>query len=189
MSLPANFLYLNAPDMPRMIAEALKIYGTKEISGPVDNQLIMSWATEFGIRDIYSHDEVAWCSLAHAIVAKRAGKPVPFTRFELLRAASWSLMKTSTEPRWGTIIPVGGEMVGDTCVFIRPEGHHVGLYVAESKETLFILGGNQTNMYKISEIGKERLIAVRRPVFQIGQPATVKKMFLGSDGNVSQNEA
>jgi uncharacterized protein (TIGR02594 family) len=189
MPLPQNFLFLADPGMPKMIQEAVKLYGTKEVTGPEDNKVIMAWATDLGISHIYTHDELAWCSLAHAVVAKRAGYPVPFKEYELLRAASWAAMKSATEPVWGTFVPRGEEMCGDTLVFKRPGGYHVGLYVGESKTTFFVLGGNSSNMYKIVEIEKIRLVACRRPVFKIGQPASVKKIWLDASGNVSHNES
>ena len=60
--------------LPRMVAEARKLYGTIEARGPADNPVILGWAKELGLAKVYNHDEIPWCGLFVAVVAKRAGK-------------------------------------------------------------------------------------------------------------------
>jgi uncharacterized protein (TIGR02594 family) len=177
MKLPAKYGWLVKELGPKMIIEGLKMYGIQEIPGKKHNTQIMSWASEFGIQDIYTGDEMAWCSLAHAKVAKNANKQVPFTGYELLRAKSWEI--------WGN--PATEAMLGDTLVFHRPGGHHVGIYVAESDITYHILGGNQSNKYAFTEISKDRCIAIRRPLYKI-KPRNVRKIFINESGILSLNE-
>lgn len=180
MTLPKKYQWLNSEPGPRMLVEALKLYGTKEIIGKKHNQIIVGWADELGIGALVDDDEQAWCGLAHAYVAYKAGKSLlPLKNWDLLRALQWA--------RWG--LPVDTPMLGDTLVFKRGAGMgHVGLYAAESKNTFHVMGGNSGNEYKIVEIEKSRLVAARRPMYTV-QPSNVRKVFLDASGVVSENEA
>lgn len=60
--------------LPRMLQEARKLFGTKEVAGPADNPLILGWAKEVGLAKSYNYDAIPWCGLFMAVVAKRAGK-------------------------------------------------------------------------------------------------------------------
>ena len=55
--------------LPRMVAEARKLFGTVEAQGSADNPAILGWAKELGLAKIYNHDEIPWCGLFAAIVA------------------------------------------------------------------------------------------------------------------------
>jgi uncharacterized protein (TIGR02594 family) len=178
--LPDKYQWLLQEPGPKMIVEALKIYGTKEIVGKQHNQIILSWAKELGLRDIYLDDETPWCGLAHAYVAYKAGKSLsPLKGWDLLRALQWA--------KWGVKADV--PMFGDTLVFKRGAGMgHVGLYTFETANTYGCMGGNSGNEYKIVEIEKSRLVAARRPVYKV-QPDNVRRIFVNSSGEVSTNEA
>ena len=65
--------------LPKMIAEARKLFGTVEAQGSTDNPVILGWAAELGtdFARHYCADATPWCGLFMAVVAKRAGKPVP----------------------------------------------------------------------------------------------------------------
>lgn len=179
MKLPKQYEFLLNEPGPKMLVEALKIYGTKEIVGKQHNQIIVGWADELGIGEIVDDDEQAWCGLAHAYVAYKAGKSLlPLKSWDLLRALKWA--------NWG--VKADTPMLGDTLVFKRPGGGHVGLYAFETKDTYGCLGGNSGNEYKIVEIAKSRLVAARRPVYKI-QPENVRRIFINSSGELSQNEA
>lgn len=175
--IPAQYQWLLAEGAPRMLVEALKLYGTKEIYGTKHNPEILSWAKELGIEKIYTADETPWCSLAHAVIAKRAGKVVPLKGYDLLRALRWVIFGDSIkEP-----------MLGDTLIFKRDGGGHVGIYVGEDKDAYHVLGGNQSDMYCIVRIAKNRLYEARRPHYN-NQPANVRKVFLSQYGQLSKNE-
>ncbi|HEX8126485.1 MAG TPA: TIGR02594 family protein [Allosphingosinicella sp.] len=172
-----NFL-LDLDPLPKMIQEALKLYGTREQPGlQNDNRVIMEWVDELadpGVRSVYTHDSVPWCGLFMAIVAKRAGKtPV--------QNPLWAL-------NWGHFGSSAGQpMLGDVLTFMRPNGGHVALYIGESQSSYHLLGGNQSDMVCFTEISKERFRKARRPLYQV-QPETVKPYLLGSDGSFSTNE-
>lgn len=176
MNLPVQYKYLLQNEAPNIIKEAIKLYGTKEVVGPKHNQEILSWAKELGLEKVYTNDEIAWCGLAAAIFAKRAGY-VPVK--DPLWARNWSNFGNKQKEA----------MLGDILVFSRESGGHVGLYVGEDPLCYHVLGGNQSNSINITRIKKDRCISINRCPWKIGQPLSVKKIFLNSDGSISTNEA
>jgi len=175
--LPEKYSYLTNLAAPKIILEWLKIYGTKETPGKASTPEIMEWAAELKV-SWYTDDSIPWCGLGMAIVAKRAGKEVVSN---FLRALTWS--------EFGTPISEIDACLGDTLVFTRKGGGHVGTYVGESSKNFHVIGANQGDAVSITEISKARLYAVRRPVYSVGVPAEVKKYILNSSGVVSTNEA
>jgi uncharacterized protein (TIGR02594 family) len=178
MKLPKEYAWLGKEPGPKMLIEALKLVGTKEIVGKAHNPEILRWADVLGIQKIYTADETAWCALSHAYIAKMAGKQLPFGSWDLLRARSFSKFGES----------VGKAELGDTLVFQREGGGHVGMYVGEDMTCYHVLGGNQGNAYGFTRIQKRRCIAIRRPAYSL-QPANVRAIALKSTGSVSRNEA
>lgn len=166
---------------PRMVAIAIQLgkLNTTEIPGPKSNPEVLRLAEIAGVSDLYKNDDIAWCAVAQAAIAIEAGKEVPFTGVERLRAVSFL--------HFG--VPVDEPMLGDTLVFARPGGNHVGIYVGEDDTHYHTAGGNQGNQYSVVRIAKERLIGARRPVYKTGQPASVQKIFLDPTGEASTNEA
>jgi uncharacterized protein (TIGR02594 family) len=162
-----------------MLIEALKLHGTKEIFGKNHNQVILDWAKVVGIPNLVKDDEQAWCGLFMAFVAIRGQKHVPMKSFDILRALKWVAFGT----------PVNEAMLGDVLVFKRPGGGHVALYVGEDDKHYHVLGGNQGNMVSIIRMEKSRLVAIRRPIYSLGQPKNVRKIKLSAVGVVSTNEA
>lgn len=166
---------------PLMIKKALELYGTKEALGKPNNPVILAWAKEVGgnVADVYKADEIPWCGLFMAVVAKRSGKQV-------VKDPLWAL-------NWGTFgkhtdVP----MLGDVLVFVRKtadgkKAGHVGLYVGEDDKCYHVLGGNQSDSVNITRIEKSRLYAARRPNYNV-QPANVRRVKLKATGAVSINE-
>lgn len=174
LPLPPTYAWLEREPGPKMLLEALKLYGVVEAAGAADSPTIMAWAKETGVRG-YTADAVPWCGLFMAVVAKRADKDPPA---KPLWALNWAL--------WGE---EGGQPeLGDVLVFIRDQGGHVGLYVGEDQTAYHVLGGNQHNAVTISRIGKIRLRACRQ-LFRIGKPANVRSIILAPGGAISRNEA
>ncbi len=174
-NLPAQYAWLAKEPGPKMILEALKLFGTVEGPASKDNPTILAWAAEVGLANTYSHDSIPWCGLFAAIVAKRAGKDVVDSP---LWALSWA--------DFGK--PAPNPMLGDILTFKRTGGGHVGLYVGEDASAFHVLGGNQSDQVCITRILKSRLYRARRPIYNV-QPANVRKIVLASSGKISTNEA
>lgn len=175
---PAYLWLLKEQPLPRMVSEALKLFGTVETPGRADNPIIMGWATEIGVTRIYSGDEVPWCGLFMGVVAKRAGKVLPPTP---LWARDW--LNFGRRLRAGEVAALG-----DVLIFGRNGGGHVGLYVGEDLNAYHVLGGNQSDRVCITRIAKGRMLGVRRPIYNV-QPATVQPHRLAASGGLSTNEA
>lgn len=175
--LPERYGWLAREPGPKMLVEALKLFGTMEKPGSANNPVILSWAKEVGaeVADVYKADSIPWCGLFMAVVAKRAGKEVPT---HPLWALSWSA--------FGAKSPAAG--LGDVLVFVRNGGGHVGLYVGEDGSAFHVLGGNQSDRVCITRVAKARLYAARRPLYRV-QPANVQPNHLASSGALSLNEA
>lgn len=175
MALHLSDAWLASEPGPKMLVEALKLFGTHEGAGTADNLDILRWAKEIGMQG-YTHDSVAWCGLFMAVVAKRAGKEIPASP---LWALNWK--------NFGHPTPIA--MLGDVLIFNRQGGGHVGLYVGEDDKAFHVLGGNQGDEVSIIRVLKNRLVTVRRPFYQV-QPANVRVIKMSEDGKpISTNEA
>lgn len=175
MNIAWPFQWIDNEPGPKMLLEAIKLYGTKEVLiGRQNNPVILGWAKEIGIED-YTLDSIPWCGLFMGVIAHRAGKEVVE---EPLWAANWL--------KFG--IPVDEAMLGDVLVFKRPGGNHVALYIGESKDFYFVFGGNQGDAVSIVMMEKSRLRGIRRPKYNV-QPANVRKILLTEHGDISTNES
>jgi uncharacterized protein (TIGR02594 family) len=175
MNLPKKYQWLQKETAPRHLLKAVELYGTTEIVGPKSNPVIMGWAQELGLRQ-YTNDDISWCGLYMAIVMKRSDRQVVK---DPLWARNWA--------NFG--VAVKEPMLGDVLVFSRETGGHVGLYISESRTHYHVLGGNQSDQVNIVLIAKNRLVASRRPPYNV-QPLNVRKIVLDSAGTIiSTNEA
>lgn len=178
-ALPVNYQWLyQVNGKPKELEEALRHYGVLERKGADNNPDIMAWAKEVGVSGWYAGDDVPWCGLFKGVCAFRATwitrKP------DLLAAKSWL--------NWGVVVPIGREMLGDTLIFGRDGGGHVGYYIGEDTTHFYVYGGNQSDMVTFSRIAKDRLIGCRRAPFKV-QPLGVKKFYLNIAGTpVTTNE-
>jgi uncharacterized protein (TIGR02594 family) len=176
VNIPLNYQWLNnVGTLPRMVSEALNLLGTIETPGSANSPTIMAWARETGLQAIYTADAVPWCGLFMAVVATRAGKPLPTSP---LWALSWSKFgEQGGQPR-----------LGDVLTFKRTGGGHVALYIGEDTSSYHVLGGNQSDRVCITRILKTRLYSVRRS-YAVGPPASAKPYVLAPTGGISTDEA
>lgn len=179
--LPPQYAFLANEPGPKMLIESLKLYGTKEVIGTGDNPVIIAWAREVGLQNVYQHDETSWCGLDMAVVAKRAD-------YDPVKDPLWAL-------NWAKFgVKSISPMLGDLLVFKRYNGQgkliggHITMYVGEDKEYYHCLGGNQSDMHNITRIAKNRLYACRRPPYVV-TPAGIRVIMLSADGPVTTNEA
>ena len=92
-----------------------------------------------------------WCGAFVATVSKRAGKKVPSGH---LRAASWK--------RVGKGVSLKKARKGDLVIIRTKRGHHVGFYAGRKNGRVQVLGGNQSNMVKVSNFRTGSVQSVRR---------------------------
>jgi len=175
MNLPSTYQWLALEGAPRHLLKALELYGVTETIGPKDNPVIMGWAKEVGVENVYTADSIPWCALFVSVIMHRAGR-------EVVNQTLWAL-------NWNNFgVKVNQPMLGDVLTFSRNGGGHVGIYVGEDTAAYHVLGGNQGDKVCIVRIGKDRLSQARRPAY-INQPANIRKIILSSKGELSKNEA
>ena len=172
--IPAEYAWLEREGAPRMLVEALALYGTAEIKGNASNPTILAWAKEIGVSNAYTNENIPWCGLAMAVVAKRAGKEPPH---DPLWALNWR--------NFGKSVPA--PMLGDVLVFTRTGGGHVTMYIGESANDYHCLGGNQGDRVCIVREPKSRQHWARRP-FYTTQPTNVRVVHLAATGALSLKE-
>jgi len=137
--------------MKDLLLEMLKYYGLKEIFGSKHNPEIVKMFHEIGYTWI-NDDETAWCSAAlnyfcHKLGYERSGK---------LDARSWlNLTIKVTKPEMGDIVILWRDNPNSW------QGH-VGLYISDDKDKIYILGGNQDNMISIRSYYKSRVLGYRK---------------------------
>jgi uncharacterized protein (TIGR02594 family) len=175
--IPAKYRFLLKEPGPRMLREALRMYGQTEVKGKMNNPQIMDMAKVIGEKT-YTNDDIAWCSLFMEYIAKVSGKP---TDGITLLARSWM--------KWGNPSPV--PELGDVLVFHRGNPKkifgHVGLYVGEDATCYHVLGGNQADSVNATRIKKNRLLGARR--LYNNTPPNVRRIIMSAKGPISSNEA
>lgn len=170
-----SYDFLKNEKAPKVIVEAMKHYGVKEIVGKQHNPVIMNWAKELGLSNVYNADEIPWCGLFVAYVVKSAG-------YDVVASPLWAL-------NWGKFGNASDvPKLGDILTFKRDGGGHVGFYVGEDKDCYHVLGGNQGNAVNVTRILKSRLQKARRSPWKIAQPSNVRVIKLQANGKISENE-
>jgi uncharacterized protein (TIGR02594 family) len=93
-------------------------------------------------------DEVPWCSSFVNWVFNKSSYPI--TR----SAAAKSWLK------WGREVPI---QYGCLVVLKRTGGHHVGFYTGEKGDSVYLLGGNQSDKVCVSLYKKSLILSTRFP--------------------------
>lgn len=136
--------------MKTIIEIALSQYGVREIAGKTHNAVILAYFKEIGHKWVKT-DETAWCSAFANWCAMKAC----LKRSRKLNARSW--LKVGNEVKIPTI--------GDIVIFWRDKPTswkgHVGIYIGNTKDKIFVLGGNQNNCVCIKSYPVKRLLAYR----------------------------
>ncbi|CAL2077814.1 TIGR02594 family protein [Tenacibaculum sp. 190524A02b] len=138
--------------MNKILEIALSQIGIKEQAGEQDNPAVLKYFNEIGYNGAALKDETAWCSAYANWVAKTAGLQYSGK----LNARSWLQVGNK----------VSTPQMGDVVVFWRESPSswkgHVGFFIRETQDEVFVLGGNQNNQVKISAYPKNRLLEYRR---------------------------
>jgi uncharacterized protein (TIGR02594 family) len=137
--------------MQEILLEMLSYYGLKEIAGDKHNPEIVAMFKELGF-DSVKDDETAWCSASLNYVCKKLG----YERSGALDARSWLKMP----------IKVLKPTLGDIVVLWRESPTswkgHVGLFISQDINNVYVLGGNQGNMMNISPYPRDRVLGYRQ---------------------------
>lgn len=135
-----------------LMHKALSEYGVKEIVGSNDNLRIIKYFNEIGFDGSKLKDETAWCSAFANWVAKTAG----YEHSGKLNARSWLKVGASTNT----------PSIGDVVVLWREDPNswkgHVGFFVKETQNFVYVLGGNQGNMVCIKAYPKSRVLDYKK---------------------------
>lgn len=135
-----------------IIAKALSQIGIKEIVGERDNPEVLKYFDIIGYDGKRLKDETAWCSAFVNWVAKTTGHEYT----QQLNARSWLNVG----------LPVSNPQMGDVVVLWRESREswkgHVGFFIREDENTIWVLGGNQRNHVGIHGYSKDRLLEYRR---------------------------
>lgn len=186
MVLPKQYAWLATEPGPRLLTEALKLYGTAEKPGPGNNPSILAWAKAVGLEKVYRQDSLAWCGLYLAYAALQAGWEPPLNP---LGARQWLNFGTPVSDAPSPSVPA----LGDVLVFWRGSKGgwlgHVAINVGEDDGFYHCIGGNQADQVSFKRLPKNRLLGARRCPWRIGQPAAVRVVKLAATGAVSGNEA
>lgn len=129
---------------------AFSHYGLKEIPGKVDEPTIVGFFKDVG-HSWVKDDEMAWCAAMVGSCLERAG--ISSTR--KLNARSYlSFGQDTDNPQWG-----------DIAVFWRKSEDsafgHVAFYLNHDDDYVYVIGGNQSNMVKVSAYPIERVLSFR----------------------------
>ena len=175
-----DYEWLRQEPAPRHLVEAVKTLGEREAGGERNNPTIVGWALSLGgwVARFYTQDSIPWCGLWMAYVLHRAERKHALKN--PLRALDWA--------GYGVPAPRDPEL-SDILVFQRPGGGHVGLYVGEDATAFHVLGGNQGDRVSIVRIARARLVAARRPSYQL-KPNNIRRIHLAAaSGRLSEDEA
>jgi len=136
--------------MNKLLEIGLTQYGVKEIVGGEHNPVILGYLDDIGFGYI-NDDETPWCSTFVNWCALKAG----LERTGKLNARSWLDIGE----------PVENGQLGDVVIFKRGTKEwqgHVAIYIKETPNYIYVLGGNQGNQVNIRQYPKSDLLGFRR---------------------------
>lgn len=130
--------------------------GVEEVSGPKANPRIIEYFRGVGRPEITS-DEIAWCAAAVGYYLLKAGISIDqIPKEKRLLARSYAVIGTPLEnPRNGAIAVLSRGS--------NPAYGHVGFVVGWTKDTIALLGGNQSNKVCVQHFARSRIVALRWP--------------------------
>lgn len=129
---------------PIWLEHAYKDAGLREIRGGESPRIIeMFTHTTYHAKE----DEVAWCSAGACTWLEECGIPSPHSA----AAKSWlSWGVPLNEPREGCICVILQKGKGHDSSTGSTSGYHVGLWLGEDKEKVYLWGANQSDSVKKS---------------------------------------
>lgn len=129
---------------PIWLVHAEKDIGVKEIRGGENPRIIeMFTHTTYHAKE----DEIYWCSACLCCWLEEVF--IPSTKSAAAR--SWLKWGTElSEPREGCICIIQQKVAGKDAATESTSGFHVGLWVGQDAERVYLLGGNQSDSVKVS---------------------------------------
>jgi uncharacterized protein (TIGR02594 family) len=139
--------------MCKILNKALSQYDTREIVGKQDNPEVLKYFEILGFDGQKLKDETSWCAAFVNWVL--ASLELPNTG--KLNARSFLELGQSVKdcPEPGDIVVLWRESLDSW------KGH-VGFYVRETDDKIYLLGGNQGNRVSIQPYNKSRLLDIKR---------------------------
>ena len=135
------------------ILAALSFYGERPIPGPQANTQILEFIKATTYPDTTS-DEVPWCSAFLVWIFNECGIKTPANA----AAKSWLTYSTETDdPKFGDVVVIGYPKEA-------PANFHVGLFIRETRELVYILAGNQNDTVDITPWRKRSVLSYRKLV-------------------------
>lgn len=184
--IPARFDFINhAGQLPQLFAAAVQYIGIKEYPTKANNNpVIMEMAKRVGVSKIYTNDEMAWCALFIFFLLIVTGKPLPPIGNDV-----YNYLRAKTFIGWGESVGKNDLMFNDIVVYERPDGFHVGIFIAYTKSgNHIVFGGNQSNSVGFAELPHGRWKYGGR-YYKTGAPVSVRKYVVDDTGLLSINEA
>jgi uncharacterized protein (TIGR02594 family) len=148
--------------LPLWMQYAVADYGTEEVAGPKANAKILEYHQHTTLKA--TSDEVPWCAAFVCAMLEKAG-------FKSTHRANAKSFLT-----FGKELP--GPQVGAVAVLNRgtdPASGHVGFVVGFNDSTVYLLGGNQSNMVRVSSFQRWRVLQYRWPVDKLPALAVNQK--------------
>lgn len=133
---------------------AMQFVGTKELTGNLDNSLILAMIQTCDCSSTELKDEIPWCSAFVNFICKTLNLP----RSKSLAARSWL----------GVGSPIGINYANADCDIVilkrglNPAQGHVGFFAGEDNAGIHILGGNQNNSVSLQVFPVGDVVGVRR---------------------------
>lgn len=135
---------------PEALELACEYLGLHEIAGKRNEKEIVDFFKDAG-HSWVKDDETSWCAAFVCAILKRTG----YEHTGKLNARSYLEIGETVE------VPEMGDIVVLWRISKSSPYGHVGFYLGKSDKSVFILGGNQSNMVKVSTFPIDRVLGYR----------------------------
>ena len=129
---------------------ALQAWGERGIVGAQHNSIIL-WFFKLAGNSWVKDDETPWCAAFVGWVLSQANKPNTAS----LSARSYlTYGKEIKKPVFGCVVVLWREKIDSVY-------GHVGFFIRETADSVYLLGGNQSNEVNITKFPKSRVLGYR----------------------------
>ncbi|MEK7179967.1 MAG: TIGR02594 family protein [Patescibacteria group bacterium] len=137
--------------MIRLILIALNEFGTQGIQGVTNNPRVLQYFSDIGQKWV-KDDETAWCAAFMNWCLLKAG----------VQGTNSLLARSFLNYGINTNYPVLGDIVVLWRINRTSPYGHVGIFIKETENMIYILGGNQANSVNVTGFPKGQLLSYRR---------------------------